>query len=65
MRNGCLELGQGHTEPKHRRITAALADVRSRFVGVLAGHGFVAHAAAAMEHRDEFQNLMVFDLSSK
>jgi len=33
-------------EPKHRRITAALADARNRFVSALADRIFVAHAAA-------------------
>jgi len=32
-------------EPKHKRITAALADARNRFVGALADRVFVAHAA--------------------
>ena len=32
-------------EPKHKRITAALADARNRFVGALANRVFVAHAA--------------------
>jgi predicted Rossmann fold nucleotide-binding protein DprA/Smf involved in DNA uptake len=32
-------------EPKHRRITATLADARNRFVGALADRVFVAHAA--------------------
>jgi hypothetical protein len=34
-------------EPKHKRITAALADARNRFVGALADRVFVAHAAPA------------------
>jgi hypothetical protein len=34
-------------EPKHKRITAALADDRNRFVGALADRVFVAHAAPA------------------
>jgi hypothetical protein len=32
-------------EPKHKRITAALADARNRFIGALADRVFVAHAA--------------------
>jgi hypothetical protein len=32
-------------EPKHKRVTAALADARNRFVGALADRVFVAHAA--------------------
>lgn len=32
-------------EPKNKRITAALADTRNRFVGALADRVFVAHAA--------------------
>lgn len=32
-------------EPKHKRVTAALAEVRNRFVGSLADRLFVAHAA--------------------
>ena len=32
-------------EPKNKRITAALADARNRFVGALADRVFVAHAA--------------------
>ena len=31
--------------PKHRRVTAALAEERNRFVAALAGKVFVAHAA--------------------
>jgi hypothetical protein len=34
-------------EPKHKRITAALADDRNRFVGAVADRIFVAHAAPA------------------
>jgi predicted Rossmann fold nucleotide-binding protein DprA/Smf involved in DNA uptake len=34
-------------EPKHKRITAALADARNRFIGALADRVFVAHAAPA------------------
>jgi hypothetical protein len=34
-------------EPKHKRITVALADARNRFVGALADRVFVAHAAPA------------------
>jgi hypothetical protein len=34
-------------EPKHRRITAPLADARNRFVGTVADRVFVAHAAPA------------------
>jgi predicted Rossmann fold nucleotide-binding protein DprA/Smf involved in DNA uptake len=34
-------------EPKHKRITAALAEARNRFVGALADRVFVAHAAPA------------------
>ena len=34
-------------EPKHKRITAALADARNRFVGAAADRVFVAHAAPA------------------
>lgn len=34
-------------EPKHKRITAALADARNRFVGAFADRVFVAHAAPA------------------
>ena len=33
--------------PKHKRITAALADARNQFVGDLADRVFVAHAAPA------------------
>jgi predicted Rossmann fold nucleotide-binding protein DprA/Smf involved in DNA uptake len=32
-------------EPKHKRITTALADARNRLVGALADRIFVAHAA--------------------
>lgn len=32
-------------EPKHKRMTAALAEFRNRFVGALADRVFVAHAA--------------------
>jgi hypothetical protein len=32
-------------EPKHKRVTAALADARNRFVAALADRLFVAHAA--------------------
>ena len=32
-------------EPKHKRVTAALAEARNRFVGALADRIFVAHAA--------------------
>lgn len=32
-------------EPKHKRVTAALAETRNRFVGALADRLFVAHAA--------------------
>jgi len=32
-------------EQKYKRITAALADARNRFVGALADRIFVAHAA--------------------
>lgn len=32
-------------EPKHKRVTAALAEARNRFVGALADRLFVAHAA--------------------
>lgn len=32
-------------EPKHKRVTAALAEARNRFVGSLADRLFVAHAA--------------------
>ena len=32
-------------EPKHKRITSALADARNRIVGALADRVFVAHAA--------------------
>lgn len=34
-------------EPKHKRITAALADARNRFTAALADRVFVAHAAPA------------------
>ena len=34
-------------EAKHKRITAALADARNRFIGALADRVFVAHAAPA------------------
>ncbi|MBX7123289.1 MAG: hypothetical protein K1X42_14260 [Opitutaceae bacterium] len=34
-------------EPKHKRITGALADARNRFVGAIANRVFVAHAAPA------------------
>jgi predicted Rossmann fold nucleotide-binding protein DprA/Smf involved in DNA uptake len=34
-------------EPKHKRITVALADDRNRFVGAVADRIFVAHAAPA------------------
>jgi predicted Rossmann fold nucleotide-binding protein DprA/Smf involved in DNA uptake len=34
-------------EPKHKRITAALAEERNRFVGAVADRIFVAHAAPA------------------
>ncbi|MGD0498576.1 MAG: hypothetical protein ABSC23_09095 [Bryobacteraceae bacterium] len=34
-------------EPKHKRITAALAETRNRFVGALADRVFIAHAAPA------------------
>lgn len=34
-------------EPKYKRITAALADDRNRFVGAVADRVFVAHAAPA------------------
>lgn len=34
-------------EPKQKRITAALAESRNRFVGTLADRVFVAHAAPA------------------
>jgi predicted Rossmann fold nucleotide-binding protein DprA/Smf involved in DNA uptake len=34
-------------EPRHKRITAALAEERNRFVSALADRIFVAHAAPA------------------
>jgi predicted Rossmann fold nucleotide-binding protein DprA/Smf involved in DNA uptake len=34
-------------QPKHKRITATLADARNRLVGALADRVFVAHAAPA------------------
>ena len=32
-------------EPKHKRVTSALAEARNRFVAALADRMFVAHAA--------------------
>jgi predicted Rossmann fold nucleotide-binding protein DprA/Smf involved in DNA uptake len=55
-------------EPKHNRITAALADARNRLIGAVADRVFVAHAAPAsrtlalaMELRDEGKPMLTVD----
>lgn len=44
-------------EPKHKRITAALTDVRNRLVRALADRVFVAHAAPASRTMTRCQEL--------
>jgi hypothetical protein len=55
-------------EPKHKRITADLADARNRFIAALADRVFVAHAAPAsrtlalaLALRDSEKHLLTVD----